>query len=58
MNSIFDKIEIAMIDALMKKGIITDKKYSDKKKYIKEVVRRLYLNMWSIRDIALKTKIT
>tara|TARA_R100000084_G_scaffold91189_1_gene45117 strand:+ start:26 stop:163 length:138 start_codon:yes stop_codon:yes gene_type:complete len=45
MNSIFDKIEIAMIDALMKKGIITDKKYSDKKKYIKEVVRRLYLNM-------------
>jgi len=45
MNSIFDKIELAMIDALMKKGVVTDKKYTDKKKYIKEVVRRLYLNL-------------
>jgi len=45
MNSIFDKIELAMIDALMKKGVITDKKYTDKKKYIKEVIRRLYLNL-------------
>ena len=45
MNSIFDKIELAMIDALMKKGVVTDKKYTDKKKYIKEVIRRLYLNL-------------
>ncbi len=45
MNSIFDKIELAMIDDLMKRGAITGKRYSDKKKYIKEVIRRLYLNL-------------
>jgi len=45
MNAIFNKIEIAMIEELMKTGAITGKKYTDKKKYLKEVVRRLYLQL-------------
>jgi len=45
MNGIFDTVELAMLEELMKKGAVTNKKYSDKKKYIKELVRRLYLNL-------------
>ena len=45
MNSIFDRAEMVMLDELMKKGAITGKKYTEKKKYIREVVRRLYLNL-------------
>lgn len=45
MNSIFDKAELMMIDEIMKRGAITGKRYNDRKKYIKEVVRRLYLSL-------------
>lgn len=45
MNGIFDSVELKMIEELMKKGAVTGKKYSDKKSYLKEVVRRLYLNL-------------
>lgn len=43
MNTIFDKVELQMIEELMKKGAVTGRKYNDKKKYIKELVRSLYL---------------
>ena len=45
MNSIFDKAELMMIDEIMKRGSITGKRFTDRKKYIKEVVRRLYLSL-------------
>lgn len=45
MNSIFDKAEMMMIEELMRKGAVTRKRYTDKKKYIKEIVRRLYLEL-------------
>ena len=45
MNAIFDSVEMKMIDELSKRGVVVGKKYSDKKKYLKELVRRLYLNL-------------
>jgi len=45
MNNIFDQVELKMLEELSKKGAVTGKKYSDKKKYIKELIRRLYLNL-------------
>jgi|TARA_B100000073_G_scaffold307150_1_gene277252 hypothetical protein len=45
MNSILDKVEQQMLKELMSRGTITGKKYTDQKKYIKEVIRRLYLNL-------------
>ena len=45
MNGIFDQVELKMLDELAKKGAITRKKYSDKKKYLKELIRMLYLNL-------------
>jgi len=45
MNSIFDKAELMMIDEIMKRGAVTGKRFNDRKKYIKEVVRRLYLSL-------------
>ena len=46
MNSIFDSVELKMIEELAKRGSITNKRYSDKKKYLKDLIRRLYLNLW------------
>ena len=45
MNGIFDSVEMKMLEELSKRGAVVGKKYSDKKKYLKEVVRRLYLNL-------------
>ena len=45
MNGIFDSVEMKMIDELSKRGAVVGKKCSDKKKYLKELVRRLYLNL-------------
>ena len=45
MDSILDKVEQQMLKELMSRGAITGKKYTDQKKYIKEVIRRLYLNL-------------
>ena len=45
MNSILDSVELAMLAELMKRGAVTGKKYTDGKRYIKEVIRRLYLNL-------------
>ena len=45
MNGIFDSVEMKMIDELSKRGVVVGKKYSDKKKYLKELVRRRYLNL-------------
>ena len=45
MNGIFDQVELKMLDELAKKGAVTGKKYSDKKKYLKELIRMLYLNL-------------
>ena len=50
MNGIFDSVEMKMIDELSKRGAVVGKKYSDKKKYLKELVRRLYLNLWFVRE--------
>ena len=51
MNGIFDSVEIKMLEELSKKGAVVGKKYSDKKKYLKELVRRLYLNLWGRRTM-------
>ena len=46
MNGIFDSVEMKMLEELSKRGAVVGKKYSDKKKkYLKELVRRLYLNL-------------
>ena len=45
MNGIFDSVEMQMLEELAKRGAITNKKFSDKKKYLKELIRRLYLNL-------------
>ncbi len=45
MNGIFDSVELKMLEALAKKGAFTNKKFTDKKKYLKELIRRLYLNL-------------
>ena len=45
MNGIFDSVEMNMLEELSKKGAVVGRKYSDKKKYLKELIRRLYLNL-------------
>ena len=45
MNGIFDSVEMKMIDDLSRRCAVVGKKYSDKKKYLKELVRRLYLSL-------------
>ena len=45
MNNIFDPVEMKMLEELAKRGAVTNKKFSDKKKNLKEVVRLLYLNL-------------
>ena len=45
MNGIFDSVEMKMLEELTKKGAVVGRKYSDKKKYLKELIRRLYLNL-------------
>ena len=44
MNNIFDTVELKMIDHLAKTGFGVKKKYSDRKRYLKELIRSLYLN--------------
>ena len=45
MSEILDSVEIKMLEELSKRGAVVGKKYSDKKKYLKELVRHLYLNL-------------
>jgi hypothetical protein len=45
MNGILDSVELKMLEELMKRGAVVGKKHSDKKKYLKELVRRLYMNL-------------
>ena len=45
MNQIFDQVELKMLEELSKKGLVTGKRTSDKKKYLKELIRHLYLNL-------------
>ena len=45
MNTIFNTVELKMLEELAKKGSVTNKRFSDKKKYLKELVRCLYLNL-------------
>ena len=45
MNGIFDSVELKMLEELAKKGYLTNKRMNDKKKYLKELIRRLYLNL-------------
>ena len=45
MNGILDQVELKMLETLMKNGAVTKKKHSDKKKYLKELIRKLYLDL-------------
>ena len=45
MNIVLDVVEKEMLKELMKRGVITGKKFTDGKSYIREVIRRLYLNL-------------
>ena len=45
MNGVFDSVEMQMLEELAKRGAITNKKFSDKKKYLKDLIRCLYLNL-------------
>ena len=40
-----DPVEEKMLEELMKKGIVVGKKMTDKKKYLKETIRRMYMNL-------------
>jgi len=42
---IFDSVEMKMLEELAKRGAVVGKKYSDRKKYLKELIRKLYLNL-------------
>lgn len=44
MNNIFDIVELKMIDHLAKTSFGVKKKYSDRKRYLKELIRTLYLS--------------
>ena len=43
MNGIFDSVEMKMLEELSKRGAVVGKKYSDKKKYLKELIRTIYI---------------
>ena len=45
MNQIFDQVELKMLEELSKKGSVTVTRTTDKKKYLKELIRHLYLNL-------------
>jgi len=45
MNITLDTVEKEMLKELMKRGVVTGKKFTDGKAYVKEVIRRLYLNL-------------
>ena len=45
MNGIFDSVELKMLEELAKRGSVTNKRSGDKKKYLKELIRSLYLNL-------------
>ena len=53
MNGILDRVEQSMLKELMSRGAVTGKKFTDQKKYMKELIRRLYLNLWKILKIGL-----
>ena len=50
MNGLFDSVEMKMLEELSKRGAVVGKKYSEKKKYLKELVRRLYMNLCFVRE--------
>ena len=44
MNQVFDAVEMKMLEELAKRGTLTNgKRYSDKKKYLKELIRTIYI---------------
>lgn len=45
MNIVFNQVESKMIEEMMKKKYLTDKRYSDKKEYLRALVKRLYLSL-------------
>ena len=45
MNGILDSVELKMLEELMRRGAVVGSKHFDKKKYLKELVRCLYLNL-------------
>ena len=45
MNGIFDAVEMKMLEELCKKGALVKKKHSDKKQYLKELIKVLYLSL-------------
>ena len=44
MNGIFDAVETKMLEELARRGSVVGKKHSDKKQYLKQLIRTLYLN--------------
>jgi len=45
MNGIFNPVEMKMLEELMKQGVLVGKRHQDKKKYLKELVNKLYMSM-------------
>lgn len=45
MNIVFNQVETKMIEELMKKKYLVDKRYGDKKEYLRALVKRLYLSL-------------
>jgi len=45
MNFTLDPVETKMVEELSKRGAVVGKKYSDKKQYLKQLIRILYLNL-------------
>ena len=44
MNTIFNQVEIKMLEELAKRGAVTGKREQDKKKYLRTLVNVLYQN--------------
>lgn len=45
MNGILDTVEMKMLEELMKNKVVLGKRYTDKKKYLKDLIRQLYLSL-------------
>ena len=45
MNNIFDSVEIKMIEELSKQKVLNNTRYTDKKKFLKDLIRSMYFNL-------------
>ena len=45
MNVVFNQVEAKIIEDLMKKKYLVDKRYTDKKEYLRALLKKLYMSL-------------